>query len=283
MLCQIQQCLTYSEIHDCTIAVNALKSGMRDNFGNYFKVTPPNHNILLDDVSVRTTQRGNHNCVPLELNGRAYTYSSIYTRDKNYCDSLSGVSLCFDPTKCYDADLLVHEQCGGGMDGWKTLEKLQLRRAVRIRVIHKLQQLPKAYTSIHVRHSDVKTDYRLFFEAIQSYVKSDIVVLCTDSLSVLEYAKANLDARQIISLATIRSRDGLPLHDREGITNRETNIEFLTDLLALSLARRMWLPAPEIGYPSGFAYLAQQLMQRPQLVCQLLGYVPEQLKVTKHF
>jgi hypothetical protein len=262
------------------LAVNALKSGMRDDFSKYFKVIRPDQNILLNDLPIRASRRGNHDCIPRELSDRAYTYTSIYIKDRNFCDSLTGVSICFDQTRNHDAELLIHEQCGGGANGWRALEKLQLMPAIRNRVNNQLQKLPKTYTSIHVRHSDVKTDYPRFFQGIQSNIRSDVVVLCTDSLAVLEYAKSNLDASRIINLATIKANDGLPLHDREGITDRETNIDLLTDIFALSLARRMWIPAPEIGHPSGFATLAQQLMQRPQLICQLLGCIPKQLSYT---
>lgn len=277
MLCQIQQCLHYSETHDCILVVNARKSGMRDDLGAYFELVDPHRCIFLDDNTIRTTKLGKKDCIPRELCGRAHTYTSFYTADKNFCDSISGVPICFDRTIAHDAALLIHEQCGGGTDGWKVLERLRLRRGIRLKIIGRLSRLPVTYTSIHVRNTDAKTDYHRFFEDVQSEIASSDIVICTDSGSALEYAQRNIKAKKIINLNSIKRNDDLPLHDRDGFTNLETNIDLLTDLFALSLGRRMLLPTAKVGYPSGFAFLAQQLMQRPRLICQLLDYTPKQL------
>ena len=278
MLCQIHHCRQYARAHGRVLIVNSTKSGMRDAFSNYFETWLPDPMLCLNAKSTSWAKPGNKDCFPLELCGRAYSYTSAFSKQLNFYDEKTGTPLRFNTSQAYSQKPLIHEQCGGGSDGWKALENLRLTSDIRSKVLSKLQNLPTSYISVHIRHSDVTTNYVKFFDLISADIRDSIVLVCSDSYQVLSHAKKVLPAHQVITISDIPDNGGMPLHDHASHTTKQTNIDLLIDLFSLALASTLMTPSPEIGYPSGFAELARQLMLRPGLICQLLGTIPKQLE-----
>lgn len=277
MLCQIHHCSQYARAHHRILIVNTIKSGFRDTFSNYFETWIPDPMLCLNAESILRHKTGNEDCFPLELNGRAYSYVSAYSDLLNFYELETGIPIRFNPAHDYSQKLLIHEQCGGGSEGWRALENLRLTKEMRTAVMAKIANLPPSYVGIHVRHSDVTTNYVKFFDLISADVRHKVVLVCSDSHQVLSHAKQVLPAREIMTLSDIPDNGGMPLHDYPSLTTKKTNIDLLVDLFSLALASKIVTPSPDIGYPSGFAELARQLMLRPSLICQLLGSIPKQL------
>lgn len=279
MLCQIQLCIDYAARFGAIVVVNGTRSGFRDQFSRYFSTLLPDPFLILSDDYLSRRMLGNSDCIPAEVRGRAYSYDPHYTHDSNFCDSLSGVRLTFDRQRRYSAKLLIHEQCGGGANGYRVLERLKFTSSIRKEVLRRLQQLPTRYACIHIRHSDVSTDYMSLIDLIAADLAGETVVVCTDSNDALAYARSRMVHSEIINLAQLpKDASGMSLHDRPGFTSMATNIDLLVDLMAIALARKFYVADPPLGYPSGFSILGRCLMERPQIICNLLGCKPKQLE-----
>ena len=103
----------------------------------------------------------------------------------------------------------------------------------------------------HVRYSDVKTDYKSFFQAIKHIVEGKDLLLCTDGFEVLTYASTFLKNINVINISDIPDTNGAKLHDNTSITNWNVNIGCLADLIALGRASAIILPSKQVGYQSG--------------------------------
>jgi len=278
MLSQIQLCIEYAARFRAVVVVNATRSGFRDEFSRYFRTLAPEPFLILDDHYLDRLLLGNDDCIPRELCSRAYSYVSAFEEQSNYYDVFTGVKLTFAKNQNHRAKLLIHEQCGGGSRGWKVLDLLMFQPQIRDQILKRLSSLPKNYTCIHIRNSDVSTDYQTFIHLVKPYLCDKEVLVCTDSYDAQMYARSVLSDSNVFSLAQISHVDaGSPLHDRPGFTDISTNIDLLVDLMAMALSRAMILANPPLGYPSGFSTLARNLMQRPQIICNLLNHVPQQL------
>ena len=96
---------------------------------------------------------------------------------------------------------------------------------------------------------------------VATYLIDENVVICTDSCDAFAYARLKLIYSKITNLAQLPDlASGVPLHDRLGSTGITTNIGLLADLIAISLARKLFVTNPPLGYPSGFATLGRSLM-----------------------
>jgi hypothetical protein len=278
MLCQIQLCIDYAARFGAVVVINGTRSGFRDQFGRYFSTLVPDPFLVLSDYYLSKKMLGNEDCIPTALRERAYSYEPVYIEHNNFCDSLTGTRLTFDMQIGHSAQLLIHEQCGGGSYGWKVLNRLKLTPRIREEVLKRIQHLPTDYVCVHIRNSDVSTDYKKLIDLVATHLIDENVVICTDSCDALAYARLKLIHSKIINLAQLPNlASGVPLHDRPGSTDISTNIGLLADLIAISLARKLFVANPPLGYPSGFATLGRSLMQHPQIVCNLLGCIPSQL------
>ncbi len=112
----------------------------------------------------------------------------------------------------------------------------------------------------------MRLDYRAMFTAMRALVVGQDLVVRTDSLEVFEYAESYFPNTRVFFLAQLNPGN-LPLHDRPGFTSRESNIDSLTDLVALASAEVLvtgcnWRKR----HNSGFSYLAASLHRRPGLL-----------------
>ena len=226
MLCQIHHCRQYARAHGRVLIVNSIKWGMRDVLSNYFETWLPDPMLCLNTDSTSRAKPGNEDCFPLELCGRAYSYTSAFSEQLNFYDEKSGTPLRFNTSQAYSQKLLIHEQCGGGTDGWKALENLRLTSEIRSKVLSKLQNLPTSYIGVHIRHSDVTTNYVGFFDLISTEIHNKVVLVCSDSYQVLSHAKKVLPAHQVITISDIPDNGGMPLHDHASIQPSKPTLIF---------------------------------------------------------
>jgi hypothetical protein len=152
--------------------------------------------------------------------------------------------------------LLLHEQCGGGDRAIRVLWFLTLNNQIRFEIKKKLVALGD-YIAIHVRHTDLKTDYRSFFHKIKNSVGSKKAVLCTDSYECQMYARNVFPNIKMSS--SIPDTQGQSLHDNSELTCFETNVQVLTDLIVLVCSRKMLYTETEGNELSGFTALALRL------------------------
>jgi hypothetical protein len=240
-----------------------------DDFGKYFRLFFNSQSIHLLPMKTFAKDSKKMSCLPTPLNGIGIEYESQYSPNIGYhVRSNTSCKLSFDMDTDHPEQLLVHEQCGGGI-GFYSLYYFRLANQLATEIKNRIRDLPSKYVGIHVRNTDVKTNYREFFSSIKSIVDGEYLLLVTDSHEVIEYANSFFNSK-ILTVSKIPDLQGLSLHHNPMYTSWQSNIDCFADLIALSGSRSIILPSPTIGYPSGFAKLAIDLMMRPCLVNDLL-------------
>jgi hypothetical protein len=277
VLCQIHYCIEYASKFKRHLIIDTTRSGILDHFDNYFEPVVPFENMSLSlredfDLESKTTS-----CVPASLFKREMSYVVEYDdKHKMFIDTLTREKSTFLFTSDYEEDLLIHEQCGGwtyNLPPLPALRYLRFKPIVREEVKGRLLSLPKNYLAIHVRHSDVTTDYKLFFNAIKDIVRDKNLLICTDGFEVLMYARAFFKNTNIISISDIPDTKGASLHDNPLVTNWDTSMGAFADLIALAMASKIIFPSEQVGYTSGFGRLGASMMQDYFIVHQLMGKI----------
>jgi hypothetical protein len=271
-LVQISMCLRYAAKFKRRLVVDTRRSGFLDEFNAYFTTINTFPNLILRSFTEDEARfLAGMDCLPSCLRMRGVVYDSMYMANSNYVDTVTGEPITFSFDTDHEQPLLVHEQCGGGEGGYHCLKFLRLTAETRKDVLGLIAQLPESYDAVHIRHTDVTTDYKTLLQMLTPYIRGDVLLICTDSMEVLEYSRSSLQGVKVVAIANIPDSNGQSLHHNASLTDRHINIGTIADLLAMSRAKRLFLPPPSLGYPSGYARLAVQLRSRQYLVHQLLS------------
>ncbi|MDR1946375.1 MAG: hypothetical protein LBQ51_04325 [Desulfovibrio sp.] len=186
-------------------------------------------------------------------------------------DGETGLPVSFDFKKEYEEDLLVHCNLGGGYNPLKILNKLCLQPAVAAHVSAKIRPLGRDYCAVHVRNTDYRTDYMLFFKSIQAKVAGRTLLVCSDDRNCREAARKFFTECKVVTVADIPDTGGSPLHFYEASDMYRKNLDMLTDLFALAGAGELFFTRVAQGVYSGFSALAYALHRRPDIVKRLFG------------
>ena len=255
MLCQIEVCLKYCRRHDRTLILDTFRSGLRDNLLKYFsfletcKVDVVAWDDVKDTLAGKTTfpegLQPSLGCYNAE-NREGFAYLHPETRQK----------LTFDFTKSYNQDVLIHEACGGGINSYWLLQHLDPTDWMIGKLKGVLAGLPDSFVAVHIRNTDLATDYRTFTNTIQWALSSESVLLCTDS-GVVQSEITN-DQRfkdSVFALSRLNPSSENRLHDQEA-TDESANVDLFSDLVAMSLAKNLYFTFTRDGRVSGFSGLA---------------------------
>jgi len=273
ILVQIQKCLLYASLHRRKLLVDTTRSGLRDSLSSYFEWKSQFCKATLNSNRISQLHLDELSCFPEAVEGCVSSYQTEFLFQSETFSLIGEASsrqpTTFDFSCNYPNKILIHEQEGGGA-GWHALRHLRFCPTIAALIKKRLKLLPVKYIGIHIRNTDVKTDFARFCEAIMPHVVNQCVFISTDSHEALIYARRVLRHSNILSFSELPSEYTGKLHDAPGITSMQTNIDALCDLVCLSLAETILLPGPEIGYQSGFGNLAASLLNRRWITRRLL-------------
>ena len=261
ILVQIEKCWKYAIEHNRCLHIDTSRSGLLDDFQNYF--------ILPKGVfSGSPNLQPPFNCNPEFLSNNISDYPLNFNAEKrNYTYTPNGELVTFDFSRSHPHQILVHEQCGGGLDSFHALRKLNLQPKIASHIYKLVSELGE-YDAVHVRNTDYKTNYREFFSEIDKKL-GDRIVLCTDDFSCQKYAQS-IWGNRLKTVTDIPETNGKPLHYNKDIDRFSANLDAITDLILLSLGKNLFFSRLENGYLSGFTRLANELHRRKDVVENLL-------------
>jgi hypothetical protein len=266
---QLQKCWRYAVLHRRTLIVDTAGFAVMSPFGRYFEPRRAGASFVLTLEPELLAELETLECQVPSITGRIGSYEAVF-EGKQMFEKDSGELLTFDFRRPHDAPLLVHHQCGGGL-GIGFLSQVRLTPDVAEVVRERLALLPPGYLGLHVRNSDVKSDYKAFFEAVRAELEGERVLVCSDDSACIDYARDFFTKSEVLAISEIPDTRGRRLWDFTGQDDWKSNVDSLVDVLALAHARRILRPEPPIGYPSGFSRLAIELHNRPWLLSGLLG------------
>ncbi|WP_176083556.1 hypothetical protein [Martelella sp. HB161492] len=283
MLVQIAFCRNYAARSSRSLVIDMNRGGWKDDFQRYF-VPLPTFAARWHDWTEETADRlaGLETVQPSQLKGRIRDYP--FTQ-KGSAFLLAGtdVRLGFDAERDYDERLLVHEQCGGGLESIELLRYVRFTAETANGILQRILPLGGDYDAIHVRHTDMKTDYRDFLKKIAPALAGRRVLLCTDSHRVqLEAPGLLAKCAAVMTLAAVPDTGGMGLHYHNSGNIFDRNLGSLADLVALACSRKLYFAGVRdgdgIARVSGFSLLAEGLHQQQGVIRVLLSAADEALR-----
>jgi hypothetical protein len=285
-LCRIAVCLSYAIRFRRHLVIDTSRCSLRGPFSDYFEFA--DHTLRVSsELSEDTCARLNAmRCRPAGLEARIGRYrSGVVSSDSNAVDLDTGQSVRFADARTsaftydYSEELLVFEGCGGGTASAHLLPQLRLAPAVREAVRRALAPLPSEYSAIHIRNTDLSTDYRALFRQVRQHGLDGPILVCSDDPRVIACARSML-TNPVLAFdgrfpSSIRS-GALHLHgpNTGPSHHRAAAVDALIDLCALGGARQMFFGQTMAMRVSGFSFLASYLCCHKGIIDSLMG-LPE--------
>ena len=274
MLNQIEHCCRYAESFGRKVIVDTDFRNIghfRSPFSDYFVSRQP---ILILSNPFSDAELDSFDVVPRTLNGIVSSYQTMWDAERRLvCHVGSGHPVSFDFRKDYPEKMLIQSQYGGGVDSVFALLRMRLHDRLADKLIDRLRTLPRGYAAMHIRNTDLTTDYRPVLAEIQRNGIGHLF-LATDNAEVIRVAREMLPATTIHSFADLPDNGGMPLHlapDRAVATLRNT--DSILDLLTLALSRRLFIlriPSQRRTGFSGFSLLAKTLNNNRSVLRSIL-------------
>ena len=273
MLNQIERCYFYALVCSRYLIVDTAyihSDSFRDRFSKYFLSRHPR--MLLENP-LSDGELDALAAFPSFLSGRVSNYRVDYDAgSKSYVEAESRQPVTFNMRATYREPLLVHHGHGGGLRSILCLGHLTLSPMMRSRLEERMRRLPAGYAALHVRNTDMKTDYRPMLAEIRRRGVSDLFV-ATDDRRVLDECRVVLPGTVIHSFSEIPDTGGKPIHLGFSTAEAEVrNSDAILDLLILAQAKLLFLcrkvhgSGPQI---SGYARLASLLNENPEYIRDL--------------
>lgn len=179
-------------------------------------------------------------------------------------------------TQPRDEEVVIHHRSGGGQESFYALRLLTFTEPVRSAIRQALSKCGDDYDAIHIRNTDIRTDYRTFLSQAAPRLSGRRVLVCSDDLAVIRAAKEVLGTSQVFTVTTTEDTGGQPLHklgvSRDAEERRRLNINMLVDLICLASSQALLITASQPQCcNSGFSGLAKLLHEHPSLINQLVG------------
>lgn len=272
ILNQIEKCCRYAQATGRTVIVDTAyrhAANFRDAFSKYF--TSRQKTLLLDNP-LPDNVLDSLDVFPGFLAGRISAYRA-QIGSPFWVETATGLPLTFDFRKDYRETVLVHHQGGGGLRSVNCLERLVLAPGLVKALEQRLAQMRAPYAAIHIRNTDMTTDYRPVIARLKERQLSALF-LATDNRSVLEDFRAGLPATRLFSFSGLPDIGGRPLHiDTPPDDVEARNTDAILDLLTLAFGKPLLAVKPRNaaggGY-SGFTSLAAALHRNPAILQDLL-------------
>lgn len=245
----------------------------RDSLSNYFISL---RDDLILDIPGRAEWLDGLGAVPRAVAGRISSYHAVYDPAVGgYVDAASRAPLALDFTRDYAEPLLIHHAGGRSPYPLLPLTRMRLQDRVRDEIDRRLASIGGPFDGVHIRATDLKTDYERVIDALRDKLVPKIFV-ATDNRAALACVRERCPDAEIHSFARLPAEAGRPLHicpDPDMIW--EINLDAIADVLLLAHARRLHyfsLQPNRVGARlSGYSMLANELRRRPVLLRQLMS------------
>jgi hypothetical protein len=190
--------------------------------------------------------------------------------------------LSCDLGRDHDAQVLYFETVGGGRRSLRALRRLRFQPKVAQTIAERLLKLGRGYDAVHVRHSDYQSRFARFLMTLRPVLRGRRVLFCSDSVEAIAAARQILaGSTTLLSVSDIPDIGGKPLHMSPDVDVDKTNIDLLSDLMAMSMSETLYFTKVSGKYDerlkttlySGFSVLAEMLRRNPEIVKNLFFHI----------
>jgi len=279
-LCQISICWNYASQFGRTLVIDTRNSGLHAQFSDFFAPRRNSPRLIFNASDEVLESLNALSCYPPELGGKLHRLDLALLHSLNYVfkDDVS-VPLTFDFSEDYAHDVLVHERCGGGRASYSLLEKIRLSPNIRPVILERIKRLGERYSAVHVRNTDIQTNFKELFQRIGPEVKGKRLLVCSDDAAVARYARSYFRDSEVLVSSEIPDTGGTPLHGPGG--DKLHAIDAIVDLIALGQSEELYFAVPERGTISGFSGLAAHMSRNKYVINALLQQPGRRLQLTQ--
>ena len=177
----------------------------------------------------------------------------------------------FDLQLPHKEKILIRRVGKGGEISVECLRRLKFTPRVSEEILNRLKKVEKSYSAVHVRNTDLQTDYAAFFSDIAHKVEGENLLICSDDYACINYAKEFFKTSNVFTVSDIPDIGGIRLHANLDLDRYKTNLDTLADLIALALCDELFICNHKMNRLSGYSMLARNLNSQKEIVWELLG------------
>lgn len=285
-LCRISECMRYAARFGRHLVIDTRRCSLAAPLDRYFEFASAPCRLDPRMTPELSDHLDGMLCRPACLRGRIGTAVAVSAAGcPNMVDSATGELLQFAQTETegferdYDEPLLVYEGHGGGTSSAALLAHLRLATDVRERVRTLLDHLTPPYSAIHVRNTDLRTDYRRLLGHVARLRIPGPMLVCSDDPRVIRCARRTLPNPVLAFEGRSPSLNRIgTLHHPHSHTSLQASqraaVDAIADLLALGNARQLFCGGTMSGRMSGFSLLASHLCRNKGVIDAMNG-VPD--------
>ena len=151
--------------------------------------------------------------------------------------------------------------------------RVVLSDKMKKRVSDTLNRIGSGYIAVHVRNTDLRTHYKPFFERIYPETAGKRLLVCSDDLAVIHYAKEFFSNSDVFVVSDTPDTKQQPLHLIWNGTEEQRKscaINSIVDLLALGMSEKLYYSDVVLGFPSGYSRLANHLHENKEVIRKLV-------------
>lgn len=197
----IEHCWRYAERTNRQLILDMSRSSFCTNFGKIFRNRFDDNWTLFELSDSVLEQLNMKSCSLPEIEGKIGEYVTriqlheaiSHLEWRLPVEDVSSKSLGISFDEEYSADLVVHENFRTGALASSLLRRLKLQKPISDEISARLINLRnQKYLGIHIRNSDIKSDYYEFFSRMKDKFENQTVLICSDDSHVIAYAKRYL-------------------------------------------------------------------------------------------
>jgi hypothetical protein len=278
-LSQMEKGYLLAQQYQRTLIVDTTKGPWKDYFSYYFSPIVEHTDSIILQANFSQLETLSISPAIIEKIGlQQYKHGYIIDDaqkvrvvEKTTSTELSG----YGPPDVRASVILHHGKDGGGLGNY-FLRRLQMTIELCEIVLDKLSSLPPIYNAVHVRNTDITSDYGSLVSNPTIQDSSIPLFIASDDANVFSWFASAFPRHSLVRLSTHQHSSSLGLHKASGAQPpRSRNIEAICDLLALAQSKHLVIAAPvERKVPGGFSRLAIDLHGDSRLRAQLLRSDP---------
>ena len=266
MWSRIQYALQYCEKEGRILVLDTTKNWFRDDWRSYFSISSPL--VYTGDTPELITRLLQKDVFPSELYGKTYEElpHAVWIAPGHM--EMNGIIVSI-PLLSYKESVVVYSDCGSSQHILPLFSKLQFTVRILNEFVSRRSLLPEKYLSIHIRHTDYKSNVDDFIEKYRHVLEKWPLFVASDHFDTIQRCKREF--KHVYSFSAIPSLpDGVNIHESQAsqrlrTTQEETrvwNSDAILDFLLLTQGVCVLCSSSQSGFSRSAVVLQQAYSQR---------------------
>jgi hypothetical protein len=256
MLTQLQVVIDYSKKNNRKVLFDFKNSLYNVNLVDYYDIL--DNTVIYDNNIIREICILNHDSVyPESLNNKLIlnnTKKVLFDFWHTHTDLVTN----FPSDKC-TKNIIVSIRTGGG-NGYNIFKELIPKQTLKQYCQNNYKKIPKPYISIHIRNTDIKTDYKnLYYQNKNLINQYQAIYIATDDKTSLNFFKQQ--GFKIYNFTTFPDQSYHNLHGSSAINGDIKFKDMISDLFCVSMSDKFFSNSP-----GGFTHLLKTCYNNKNLI-----------------